>query len=233
MKRYALPLLLMTAPAHAGTQLWLDAYGGKTLDESARLALNQDLMFGPDSTEDLRFDPGLRPLAGLRVRAELDPVPVGVGLDVGYSKTRHAQADLTLLPIAMGVTLPSRLALARSTRLGSLHPTGMLGIVATAVDGSANVGSINSEVTDNTWSGGNGRVGLHASLGLSWQPSPRFAVFTEYRYQQLRFHLEHTDDIVLATQYLQTTGRVESEAVLIGISFRLLDSPAAAAPPAP
>ncbi|MES2918531.1 MAG: hypothetical protein V4729_07920 [Pseudomonadota bacterium] len=130
MKRFALPLPLMAAPAHAGTQLWLDAYGGKTLDESARLALNQDLMFGPD----------------------------------------------------------------------------------------------------NTWSGGKGRVGPHASLGLSWQPSPGFAVFTEYRYQQLRFHLEHTDDILLATQYLQTTGRVESEAVLIGISFRLLDSPAAAAP---
>lgn len=55
-----------------------------------------------------------------------------------------------IVDIGRHIGAPRRLALARSARLGSLHPTGMPGIVATAVDGRANVGSINSEVTDNT-----------------------------------------------------------------------------------
>lgn len=233
MKAYALPLLFIALPAHAGTELWLDAYGGKAVDEKAGLAMSQDLMFGPDTTENLRFDPDLHPLAGLRLRADLDPLPVGVGLDFGYARVHHPQADLTLVPVAMGVTLPSRLTLARSARMGSLHPIGMLGLVVTAVDGSANVGTINSEINDNTWRGGNGRIGLHASLGMSWQPSPGFAVFTEYRYQQMRFHLEHTNDIVLATQYLQTSGKVEAQSVMLGVSFRLVNQPDRPRAPAP
>lgn len=226
MKAYALPLLFIALPAHAGTELWLDAYGGKAVDEKASLAMSQDLLFGPDTTENLRFDPDLHPLLGLRLRAELDPLPVGVGLDFGYARVHHPQADLTLVPITMGITLPSRLTLARSAQMGSLHPIGMLGLVVTAVDGSVNVGSINSDINDNTWRGGNGRIGLHASLGLSWQPSPGFAVFTEYRYQQMRFHLEHTNDPVLATQYLQTTGEIDAQSVVLGVSFRLVNQPA-------
>lgn len=239
MKACALPLLFIALPAHAGTELWLDAYGGKAVDENARLDLNQDLLFGPDTTEGTRFDPDLHALAGLRARVDIESLPIGIGLDIGHARVRQPQADLTLVPFAMGVTLPSRLTLARSARLGALHPTGMLGLVVTAVDGSASVGTISSEVNDNTWGGGNGRVGLQASLGLSWEPTPGFAVFTEYRYQQLRFHLEHTDHLVLATQYLQTTGDVTSQAVMLGVSFRLIrqsDLPKPAAPvpePAP
>lgn len=233
MKASPLLLLLIALPVHADTGLWLDAYGGNVVHDSASLSLNQDLLFGPDTAESLDFDPDLSPLLGLRLRGELAQWPVGVGIDLGHTRVNHPQADLTLVPIAMGVTLASRLALAQSPQLGSLHPTGMLGIVATAVDGSANIGTINSEVTDNTWGGGNGRVGLHASLGLSWQPRPGFAVFTEYRYQQMRFHLEHTNDVVLATQYLQTSGHVTAESVVLGVSFRLAQEPARAAASAP
>lgn len=225
MKACALTLLFIALPAHAGSEAWLDAYGGKATDETARLDLNQDLLFGPDTTEGARFDPDLHPLAGLRARVDVEKLPFGIGLDFGYARVHHPQADLTLIPIAMGVTLPSRLTLARSAQLGSLHPVGMLGLVVTAVDGSASIGSISSEVNDNTWGGGNGRIGVQASLGLSWQPTPGFAVFTEYRYQQLRFHLEHTNDLVLATQYLQTTGKFESQAVMLGVSFRLMSQP--------
>lgn len=232
MKACALPFLLIALPAHADNQLWLDAWGGGVTDDSARLSLNQDLLFGPDTTEALNIDPDLEPVAGLRLRGEVDMLPVGFGIDLGYARVNHPQADLTLVPTAMGITLPARLTLARSPRFGSLHPMGMLGIVATGVDGSVNAGTINSEITDNTWGGANGRLGLHASLGLSWQPTPGFAVFTEYRYQQMRFHLEHTNDAVLATQYLQTTGRVDAESVLVGISFRVAHAPAARATPA-
>lgn len=232
MKACALPLLLIALPAHADNQLWLDAWGGSVTDDSARLSLNQDLLFGPDTTESLNIDPDLEPVAGLRLRGEVDMLPVGFGIDLGYARVNHPQADITLVPTAMGITLPARLTLARSPRFGSLHPMGMLGIVATGVDGSVNAATINSEITDNTWGGANGRLGLHASLGLSWQPMPGFAVFTEYRYQQMRFHLEHTNDAVLATQYLQTTGRVDAESVLVGISFRVAHAPAARATPA-
>lgn len=233
MKGYALPLLLIALPAHADNQLWLDAWGGSVTDDSARLSLSQDLLLGPDTTEALNIDPDLEPVAGLRLRGEVDLLPIGFGIDLGYARVNHPQADLTLVPTAMGITLPARLTLARSPRFGSLHPMGMLGIVATGVDGSVNAGTINSEITDNTWGGANGRIGLHASLGLSWQPTPGFAVFSEYRYQQMRFHLEHTNDAVLATQYLQTTGRVDAESVLVGISFRVAHAPAANPTPAP
>lgn len=218
-------LLALALPAHAAPQVWLDAYAGRVVDDSAHLTLYQDLLFGPDSLESTDFDPGLRGTGGLRVRVETDSLPVGFALDVGAAHTHAPQADLTLVPMAMGVTLPMHLV------DGPWHPMGMLGLVVTGVDGDAHVGSIQSEVNDTTWGGSNRRVGLHASAGLAWQPAPRLAFFAEYRYQQMRFHLEHTNNMVLATQYLETNGRVDAEAVLVGVSFGLLTGPAPVSTP--
>ncbi|MCC2639028.1 MAG: outer membrane protein beta-barrel domain [Moraxellaceae bacterium] len=235
MKALALPLLLIALPAHADSQVWLDAYGGHLLEEEAGLSLSEDLLFGPDTVASTSFDPDSGTTGGFRVRAEMDPMPMGVAFDIGVRRTGVPQADLTLVPVTLGVTLPSRLTLARSAQLGSLHPTGLLGITATGVDGTVNIGGINSEITDNTWGGSGGRPGVAAALGLEWRFTPRVAVFTEYRYELLRFRLEHTNDSLFTTQYLQTTGRVESQSVMLGVSFRLFEQKKAEAaiPPAP
>lgn len=228
----ALPLLAASA-AHADTRLWLDAYGGGHVDETAGLSVHEDNLFTPDQAASARFDPETRPLTGLRLRLEADPLPVAFVADLGFRRTHVPQADLDLLPVTLGLALPSTLTLARFDGGGSLHPRGLLGITATGVDGSVRLGNIRGEVTDNTWGPRNGRAGLAASLGLEWRPTPAFALFTEYRYENLRFHLEHTDDETLPTRSLETTGRIESQAVLVGVSFRLLQQePARAGTPA-
>lgn len=233
MKALALLLLLLALPAHADSQVWLDAYGGGLLEEKAGLSLSEDLLLGPDTVTSTSFDPDSGMTGGFRLRAEADALPMGLAFDVGWRQTRVSQAELTLVPVTLGVTLPSRLTLAHSAQLGSLHPTGLLGITATGVDGTVNTGGINSEITDNTWGGSTGRPGLAAALGLEWRFTPRFAVFTEYRYELLRFRLEHTNDSLFTTQYLQTTGRVESQLVMLGVSFRLFEQKVAAPLPAP
>lgn len=233
MKALVLPLLLLALPAHADSQAWLDAYGGRLLEEKAGLSLSEDLLFGPDTVASTSFDPDSGTTGGFRLRAEVGPLPMGVAFDIGVRQTGSTQADLTLVPVTLGVTLPSRLTLARSAQFGSLHPTGLLGITATGVDGSVNIGGINSEITDNTWGGSAGRPGLAAALGLEWRITPRFAVFTEYRYELLRFRLEHTNDSLFTTQYLQTTGRIESHLVMLGVSFRLFEQKKAGTEAAP
>lgn len=237
MKRLIPSLLLAAAlPAHADTHLWLDAYGGHVTDQDGRLSLHQDNLFSPDQNLAFDFDPDLDPMLGLRLRAEIDPVPFGLGIDIGYTRVHDPRADLRLMPVTLGLTLPSGLTLAKGG-WGSLHPVGMVGLVATGVDGSVRAGPIASEVNDNTWAGGGGRIGGSIGLGLEWRLSPRVALFSEYRYQRLRFHLEHTDDPTLPTTSLETRGDIKDQAVLVGISFHLLHqaaSPAAgAAAPAP
>lgn len=223
MKRLTLPLLLVIAlPAHADTHLWMDIYGGHVTDQDGHLTLHQDNLFSPDQAAAFSFDPDLHPMAGLRMRGEIDPLPFGLGLDFGYTRVHEPRADLRLIPMTFGLTLPSSLTLARGG-WGSLHPVGMAGIVATAVDGSVNVGPIVSEVNDNTWDDGHGRLGNSVSLGLEWRLSPRVSLFSEYRWQRMRFHLEHVNDPDLPSSKLQTGGDIKDQAVLFGLSVHLLN----------
>ncbi|HET8730324.1 MAG TPA: hypothetical protein VFM34_04370 [Moraxellaceae bacterium] len=221
MKRLTLPLLLVASPALADTDLWLDAYGGHVSHETGTLSLYQDNLLSADNAAHFDFDPNLRPMNGLRLRVDTTPIPFGFGIDFGYTHVHDPRADLRLLPVTLGVTLPSDLTLARGS-YGSLHPIGMVGFVVTAVDGFVRAGPIVSSVNDNTWSGRGGRLGASASLGLEWRLNPAISLFSEYRYQQMRFHLEHTNDPVLPTTRLETTGDIRNDAILFGLTFRLL-----------
>lgn len=233
MNRLALALPFLAASlAHADPRLWIDAYGGSHLDEKAGLSLYEDNLLAPDQYASVSLDPETKPVAGVRLRLEAEPLPFGLAADLGFRRSRIPEADLDLMPFTIGVTLPSTLTLARFEGGGSLHPRGLLGFTATGVDGNVRIGGIRGEITDNTWGASDGRAGMTAALGLEWRPLPAFAVFTEYRYELLRFHLEHTDDDTLPTRNLETTGRIESETVLVGFSIRLLDArPARAARP--
>lgn len=232
MKRLALALPFLAASlAYADTRVWLDAYGGGHVEERAGLSFYEDNLLAPDRYASVSLDPETKPVAGVRLRLEADPLPFGLAADLGFRRSRIPEADLDLLPVTLGLTLPSTLTLARLDGGGSLHPRGLLGITATGVDGSVSLGNIRGEITDNTWGPRNGRAGLAASLGLEWRLSPAVALFTEYRYENLRFHLEHTDDETLPTRSLETTGRIESQALLVGVSFRLLQQASAAAAP--
>lgn len=234
MKRLALALPFLAASlAHADPRLWIDAYGGGHVDEKAGLSLYEDNLLAPDQYASVSLDPETKPVAGFRLRLEADALPFGVAADLGFRRSRIPEADLDLMPLTIGVTLPSSLALARFEGGGSLHPRGLLGFTATGVDGNVRIGGIRGEITDNTWGASDGRAGMTAALGLEWRPLPAFAVFTEYRYENLRFHLEHSNDDTLPTRNLETTGRIESQTVLVGFSVRLLDTPAATRPAAP
>ncbi|MDF2446616.1 MAG: hypothetical protein K0S46_1852 [Moraxellaceae bacterium] len=223
MHTRALLLLLLTSPAHAGHALWADLYGGHLLEEEAGLSLAEDNLFTPDRSVSTGFDPAADAHYGLRLRWEHSDFPVGASFDLGYYDFQSPQADLTVVPVTVAATLAPRITLARSDRWGSLHPTASLGVIATSVDGRVNAGGINSEINDNTFTRPEARPGLQASLGLEWRVRPRFALFTEYRYQQMRFHLDHTNDALLATQYLQTTGRIETSAIVFGLSWRMAE----------
>lgn len=230
MKRLILPLALAASAAHADTDLWLDAYGGHVTHQDGTLSLYQDNLLSPDNAVRFDFDPDLHPLTGVRLRLDATPIPVGFGMDIGYTHVHEPRADLRLVPVSLGLTLPSDLTLARGS-YGSLHPIGMVGFVFTAVDGFVKAGPIVSSVNDNTWNGRGGRMGASASLGLEWRVNPAVSLFSEYRYQQMRFRLDHTNDPILPTTRLETTGDIRDEAILFGLTFHLVHQVSPTPPP--
>lgn len=221
METLAIVVLSVLVPAMAVTGDRFDVYGGPpAIRADARLDISTDNPSTPLARNRVRFDPGMGDIAGLRLREE--SLGWGLALDIAYLRARSAEADVKLLPVTLGVALPSRLTLAGEPGHGSLHPTGMLGITLTSVGGETRVLGEPGSPVGSDWVVplDGSRPGLTATAGLEWRPAPRLALFAEYRYQYLPFHARRDSGGIFGpTWHYDASGRFRDHRVVIGLSI--------------
>lgn len=214
-------LLSLLIPAMTVTGDRFDIYGGATpLAADALVDISTNHPDSPLPRSRAHFDPRTGGISGLRWREE--SMGWGLALDIAYQRARSEGADVKLLPITLGVALPSRLTLAGRPGHGSLHPTGMLGLTVTGIGGESRLlGESDSPIgADLLLPLDNSRVGFVATAGLEWRPSPRLALFTEFRYQHLRFHASaERGNILGPTWQYEASGSFRDQRLVFGLSI--------------
>lgn len=235
MENLTILLLSLMLPAIAVTGDRFDVYGGAApLAADALVDISTNNPTSPLPRNRARFDPRMGGISGLRWREE--SMGWGLALDIAYQRARSDGADVKLMPITLGVALPSRLTLAGRPGQGSLHPTGMLGITVTGIGGESRLlGEADSPVgADIVFPLDNGRPGFVATAGLEWRPSPRFALFTEYRYQYLRFHeTAERGSFFGPTWQYDASGSFRDQRLVFGLSIPYGSASGSPAPPSP
>lgn len=213
---YLLVTLTLALPAGSGDAGWVDFYGGQPAHGDMSLALRLADASGTRSAS-YRFDPDARGIKGLRMRGGGERWPVGIAADFAYQTTDSAFGDFQMMPTTLGLTLPSRLSFGGS---GRLRPIGMVGVTYTTVSGdSILLGSSGYGIGDSVaLPYGGSRAGLTASAGVEWRLAKHVALFTEYRYQDLRFSVSNGCGM-FCTGTQSASGELTTSGFLLGLSF--------------
>lgn len=218
--------LLLLAGGHAGAVGGrIDVYGTNIHDDSASLTLERRSLFGGSAVESGTLDAGARPEFGVRILAYGDLTPVVGSADFSVLQTGSPQLDLLItgLTLAGGLRMPTPL-LAHHGR--GLHPYVLAGMVLTGCEGTAEIGSIRTNIYTGSsmLSTGAADASPFLAAGVDWQISKRVGLVMEYRHRRIGFDSITTNSIIFPTENILASGHVNASGVSVGISW-LFDAP--------
>ncbi len=229
-------LLLMTAPARAGSEGFVDLYLGGAGNWSADVNVSERTSQGTtaaaasiDLTSSTEF--------GVRFGAWHPTYDwIGMGMDLGYFQADGPGVDITGFPMTLLLALRAPLFPTPDRPGGRLQPYAMAGVSFYITDITVGLDGMGGSSFQSSWpwptTYKDPVVGPYLAAGLAWQPTRRLAIFGEYRYTSFDLDFDTTNSIILPTANGRVETTIRSDRLLFGLSYRFhADPPAKEATP--
>ncbi len=218
-------VLLMAAPANAGSEGFVDLYLGAAGNcERGRQRLREHVL-GDDVRGGLDRS---HLLDG--VRRTVRRVAPDVQLDRpgrwtwGTFQADGPGVDITGFPMTLLLALRAPLFPTPDRPGGRLQPYAMAGVSFYITDISVRLDGMGGSSFQSSWPWPNTYkdtvVGPYLAAGLAWQPMKSLAIFGEYRYTSFDVDFDTTNSFILPTANGRVETTIRSDRLLFGLSYR-------------
>ena len=224
-------VLLIAAPANAGSEGFVDLYLGAAGNWSADVNVSETTSAGKTSaaaTIDLTSSTAV----GLRDGAWHPTYDwIGMGIDLGYFQADGPGVDITAFPMTLLLALRAPLFPTADRPGGRLQPYAMAGASFYITDITVRLDGMGGSSFQSSWPWPNTSkdmvVGPYLAAGLAWQPTKHLAIFGEYRYTSFDLDFDTTNSFLFPTANGKVETTIRSDRILFGISHRFgADAPA-------
>lgn len=221
-----LMVMLLVSAATTAQELsgHFDIYRTSLDADDASLDMREQSLLGGSRSARAGFSADAGAETGVRAMIAGGPWLAGVDMSIFGTDSPQLEIDALQLAVVAGVRTPRPL-FARNGR--GLHPYLLVGASGVAIDGTAEVNGIRTELSGSSGfsTSGPSQTALVLAAGFEWRLSPRLGLVAEYRHRKYDIEGINSNSWVFPTYNSFADGSLEAGGLAIGLGWWFDASP--------